>query len=109
VRIGGGSMTRDELIKAARAFAKKVARKRGEDILIDFELMADFALSVSGWTATSDKLPNTRSSYFVTVQYPDGELDVCTAFFTQEFGWHADVTVLAWMPLPAPYEPQESK
>jgi hypothetical protein len=45
-------MDREKLIDDARSFALTVAHKRGHDILFDVELMADFALSVNGWTAT---------------------------------------------------------
>lgn len=75
------------------------------------------------WIPVSERLPKRTGEYFVTVIDDSGEDNyykaVGVAWFAhkkdygiKESEWRElgiDETVIAWMPLPTPYEPQESE
>lgn len=55
------------------------------------------------WIPVSERLPEESKRYVVATKYND----VMTDFYTGE-GFLGD-GIIAWMPLPAPFEPQESE
>ena len=58
----------------------------------------------TGWIPVSERLPEESKRYVVATKYND----VMTDFYTGERFLQGD-DVIAWMPLPEPYEPQESE
>jgi hypothetical protein len=79
------------------------------------ELMADFHLSQSrdAWTPV-ERLPEMDGSYVVTVEPMDKSLDLRTEtamWESRHDGWLINGStwgkVIAWMPLPAPYEQEK--
>lgn len=72
------------------------------------DILADFVLSVSGWTAVEDGLPEDYQDIWVT--YNDGTVDDATQQQNIVVG-APESEVIAWMLKipPPPYEPQEAK
>lgn len=65
------------------------------------------------WFPVSERLPEKNGNYLVTIKTSDGTANI-TFQMVDHFGpgWlHEEKTrkVIAWMPLPKPYEPQESE
>ena len=63
------------------------------------------------WIPVSERLPEETGTYLVTLEYKEHGTGITTLWFHGSFGWDlrvADV-VVAWMPLPKPYEPKESE
>ena len=59
------------------------------------------------WIPCSEKLPEADGRYLCT--YEDDIEENCVDFGSYENGeWYVD-KVIAWMPLPTPYEPMESE
>lgn len=58
-----------------------------------------------GWIPVSERLPEQgNQSYLVTVDYGNGLVCSCQRFFfNEDIGWNDDC-VIAWQPLPEPYE-----
>lgn len=56
------------------------------------------------WISVSERLPEESKRYMVTTKYND----VMTDFYTGEMFLQGD-DIIAWMPIPKPYEPQESE
>lgn len=69
------------------------------------------------WIPTSDRLPENKTYVLVTIGIPGRQPHARSGwyqdgFFHNDNGdcWRAtDIEVKAWMPLPKPYEPQESE
>lgn len=65
------------------------------------------------WIPVSERLPEKNGNYLVTIKTSDGTANI-TFQMVDHFGpgWlHEEKPrkVIAWMPLPKPYEPQESE
>jgi hypothetical protein len=78
------------------------------------EEMADFALSVSGWTAikSADDLPKVEGKYLVTQIYRVSPHEVEMSRYKPDDPFYQQNWLnnySAWCECPAPYEPQESK
>lgn len=70
--------------------------------------MALQALEQTSWIPVS-KNPKEEGSYMTTLDYGEYGLSVGQRFYYgKDYGW-TDGHVIAWMPLPEPYNPQESK
>ena len=55
-------------------------------------------------------MPEETGTYITTLDYEEYGLAVGQRYYYgKELGWVEDDCVIAWMPLPEPYEPQESK
>jgi hypothetical protein len=71
--------------------------------------------SESGWIACSDRLPEVNGKYLVCIDNPTRNKKDCIFVFwfnayDKEFEREHDLDyVLAWQPLPAPYNPDEHK
>lgn len=67
--------------------------------------------SAQKWIPVSERLPEEIGTYLVTLEYKEHGKGITTLWYHgKQFGWDlrvADV-VIAWMPLPKAYEPQES-
>lgn len=65
---------------------------------------------LTGWTPVEERLPKTEDGYaHVMVSMDDGF--VCTTDYTDKDGfelWADSGEVLAWMPLPEPYRPEDT-
>ena len=61
-------------------------------------------LEQTRWIPVSERLPEESKRYVVATKYND----VMTDFYTGE-GFLQGDDIIAWMPLPAPFEPQESE
>ena len=62
----------------------------------------------SGWIPVSEK-PKEAGSYMTTLDYGEYGLSAGQRYYHgDDYGW-SDVCVIAWMPLPEPYKPQESE
>lgn len=92
------------------------------ELKIDFEKMAEGftktakekGMFVGWWIPVSEKLPEKSTWVLVTCKNSDGYIFLDIKLINQYTGlWDGDEdfsgTVLAWMPLPHPYEPQESE
>lgn len=69
---------------------------------------------VSRWIPVSERLPEKSTWVLVTCETTDGDIFLDINLINQYTGlWDDDEncigTVLAWMPLPPSYEPQESE
>ena len=108
------------------------------ELKIDFAKMADGftktakekGMFVGWWIPVSEKLPED-GTYLVTVERTTGKPRVEVMSFAKdlnkvddydfpkhkcgwydydsEYGYWEDTDVIAWMPLPQPYDPQESE
>lgn len=70
----------------------------------------------NGWIPCSDKFPETVGRYLVTAVWEDGDFkkhSVYDAVYGSDGIWHvqdyapAPHKVIAWQPLPEPYQPKE--
>lgn len=60
------------------------------------------------WIPVTERLPEEgNKAYLTTVDYGNGGIASCQRFFyNDEIGWNDDC-VIAWKPLPKPYESEE--
>ena len=58
----------------------------------------------SKWIDVHDRMPDKSRNKFVLCSFENGHVDVCTIGYLME-----NERIVAWMPLPKPYEPQESE
>lgn len=89
---------------------------------VDMALVADAIKALEQeprWILDSERCPEKTGRYLITYynRYQD-TTETQEAFFVEEddeFKWYdtteieITLAVIAWMPLPAPYEPQESE
>lgn len=62
------------------------------------------------WIPVSERLPEEEGLYLVSVKNDhDRRYSKTCWFHGKSNNWFARQDVLAWMPLPKPYEPQESE
>ena len=73
------------------------------------DVMSEMNVETSqGWIPVSEN-PKEMGSYITTVDYGEYGLSVGQRFYYgEDHGWD-DEHVIAWIPLPKPYEPQESE
>lgn len=65
--------------------------------------------SVPGWIPTKERLPESDDMMLVTAKTQKGVRSVNRAYYSNGF-WHGSGSmsnVIAWMPLPAPYEEED--
>jgi hypothetical protein len=102
-------MNREKLVEKASEWLDENNYRESDfdfrEMIID--RLADFALSVSGWTAVSEKLPDKSGWYLVTRD--SGKVDIGHIDLNYRGKQLARKNFLAWHPLPEPYEPQEAK
>ena len=60
------------------------------------------------WIPVSERLPKKIGTYMTTVDYGRYGLATGQRFYHGSLGWEDDC-VIAWQPLPTPYEPQKSE
>lgn len=95
--------------RAVKAEAMTIywALKKYEDTGLAPEEIMDGKL-LTGWIPVEERLPKTKDGYaHVMVSMDDGF--VCTTGYIDTYGfelWLDSGEVLAWMPLPEPYEPE---
>lgn len=84
------------------------ALKKYEDTGLTPQEIMDGKL-LTGWIPVEERLPKTEDGYaHVMVSMDDGF--VCTTDYIDTYGfelWLDSGEVLAWMPLPEPYRPEE--
>ena len=60
--------------------------------------------SISRWISVSERLPEENGYYLTTTMYHEVYCD-----YWEEERFNRTEAVIAWMPLPKPYDPQESE
>ena len=93
------------------AFAVKECKDIVHEVAEEFA--TDTNVGTNGWIPCSERLPEDDSICIVTVEYPNNETvvdygwfdrkSVCWFVGTQEF---RTSNILAWQPLPKPYQPK---
>jgi hypothetical protein len=63
--------------------------------------------AISRWIPVSERLPEEDGCYLVTTTGTNNNI-IDIAYYTEGI-WHKASKIKAWMPLPKPYEPQESE
>lgn len=67
--------------------------------------MIDELPSAQQWIPCSIKLPKKTDLYYVTIRDEDGtDYTSCMTYCINLARWEVEVNVIAWMPLPNPYE-----
>ena len=57
------------------------------------------------WIPVTKKLPKKTDLYYVTIRDEDGtDYTSCMTYCINLARWEVEVNVIAWMPLPEPYE-----
>ena len=119
-------MTREEAIEVIK---QDIPCEHDTDLIEALE-MAIKALEQTRWIPVEDRLPED-GIYLVTVERTTGKPIIETKSFAKdlnrvddydfpenkcgwyeydsEYGYWEDTDVIAWMPLPQPYDPQESE
>lgn len=102
-------MTIEEAIKWQEAFRKTYNGTPAEvDEAIDMAVAALQEYKNHGWIPCSERLPDTGDMYLTTMEKVDNcRLGVCENYFSLSDGWESEefseYKVIAWMPLPEPY------
>lgn len=99
-------MTREEVVKWLESLKKEIGKAENrtlwhyaESIDMAIEALAD---RPTGWIPVSKRLPIPPTFCLVTTDGSHG--DVIDIALYMSDGWHKASEVLAWMPLPPPYE-----
>lgn len=86
-------------------------RKGYEDAVRNYAKMA-----LKQWIPVGERLPepvaqSQRREWFITSNQYGGVTLTCFEFEASPFkeGWQTDMTILAWMPLPEPWEGEEDE
>lgn len=81
--------------------------KNSEQIAAWLEELAE-RREADRWIPVSERLPEeANQAYLTTVDYGNGVIASCQRFFFGEgIGWNDDC-VIAWKPLPKPYESED--
>ena len=63
------------------------------------------------WIPCSERLPKKTDLYFVTIldERDDSEYTSCMTYCINLARWEVEVNVIAWMPLPEPYEERKEE
>ena len=107
-------MNRESLKRHCEATCKKFKDVPTSGIYGEHRLVLDL-LEQTEWIPVSERLPEESGNYLVTYCYQDKIETQEAVYFEDEDKWF-DITdieislaVIAWMPKPEPYEPQESE
>ena len=98
---------KDLCAETMRAIAKEIVQEVAE------EFATDTNVGTNGWIPCSEKLPELRQNVLVTVKYT-GFMGmhgywIKTGHMEAENDWWGDCAggeVIAWQPLPLPYQPK---
>ena len=76
--------------------------------------LRDNGVFVSRWIPVSERMPEESGDYLVTIKWKgsysgDAYIEINIAEYRKKLKEWDCVDVIAWMPLPAPFEPQESE
>ena len=75
-----------------------------------FQLGREDAQPEPKWIPCSVKLPKKTDLYYVTIRDEDGtEYTSCMTYCINLARWEVEVNVIAWMPLPEPYEERKEE
>lgn len=61
------------------------------------------------WTPTAERLPNKDGDYLTTKINDFGEKILGMTYFRNQWGWSTSYPIVAWIPLPEPYEEGEEE
>lgn len=99
----GINVDKEELIKALQYDRDQYNKGYSDGARFGFEA------GKPKWIPVSEEPPKEMGTYMTTVNYGEHGLAVGQRYYYGEgLGWDDDC-VIAWMPLPAPYEPKESE
>lgn len=95
----------DAYIREAKAISTKKDRPTF-DMLEEVKNMAIKALEqpTQRWIPVSERLPENEGLYLVSVKNDHQRQYSKTCWFSKTRSWFARQDVIAWMPLPKPYE-----
>jgi hypothetical protein len=95
-------MTKEEVIKYLEKADVTVYQEQKTKTAEALE-MAIKALEDSRWIPASERLPEEIGDYLVTKIDDENEKVIGLCYFSF-WGWTTNKEVIAWMPLPKPYE-----
>lgn len=99
----------DGLASIAKAKAKSDAQKSLMGRVMFFtEHLPSVNPQEPKWIPVSERLPEKEGLYLVSVKNDHQRRYSKTCYFSKK-NWFARQDIIAWMPLPKPYEPQESE
>ena len=116
-------MSREKAIQFGNKWLQINKYWKGNSTYAFFQIAIKALEQEPRWIPVSERLPDNSGNYLVSVIDGSGEDDdyeaVDVAWFAhkkdyniKESKWQelgVDETIIAWMPLPKPYEPQESE
>ena len=73
-----------------------------QELREDKKLYFDKAFEYTKWISCSERLPETDRCYLVTTTGTNNDI-IDIAYYTKGI-WHKASRIIAWMPLPKPYE-----
>ena len=63
---------------------------------------------MSKWIPCGERLPDKGGEYLITIKWEDGSEIYFSWFYLRDRCWsYRNANVVAWMPLPEPYEVSE--
>jgi len=84
-------------------------KKKQNRTEVDVAVLNGTPLPKTEWIPVNEEPPKEEGSYMTTLDYGEYGLVAQQRYYHGEgIGW-SDECVIAWMPLPEPYKPQESE
>ena len=101
-------ITKEE--EAIELFSRlKTMKNVPADVMEAHNIAIDAIKNKPKWIPVSERQPKEIKAYIATLDYEEYGLAVGQRYYHgEQIGWD-DKHVIAWMPMPKPYEPQESE
>lgn len=94
-------MTREEIKQGLRKLIDGRWRDGNE---FDIILHAIKELEKTDWIPVTERLPDKEGDYFTTKINDFDEPILGMTYYRKGWGWSTSYKIIAWMPLPEPYE-----